>query len=105
MFDVMDLSTLIELTFLPLAFGAYFLYLSGQKASTDLVQNKEFLSFQHKYFLPYFMALFSDWLQGPYVYKLYSYYGFPQEHIAILYVVGFASSVTFGTATGPMADK
>lgn len=101
----LSLTTFIELTFLPLSFCAYFFYISGQKAVTDLVQNKEFSIFQNVYFLPYFMALFSDWLQGPYVYKLYSYYGFPQEHIAVLYVVGFASSVTFGTATGPIADK
>jgi MFS family permease len=51
------------------------------------------------------MALFSDWLQGPFVYKLYSHYGFAQGQIAILYLTGFASSVTFGTATGPLADK
>ncbi|ODM98400.1 Molybdate-anion transporter [Orchesella cincta] len=100
-----DLTTLIETAFIPLSVAAYFLYVSGQKAVTDLVQNKEFLSFQNVYFLPYFMALFSDWLQGPYVYKLYSYYGFPQEQIAVLYVVGFASSVIFGTTTGPLADK
>ncbi len=24
----------------------------------------------------YFLALLGDWLQGPYVYKLYAYYGF-----------------------------
>lgn len=101
----MSLTTLIELTFIPLSLGAYVFYNYGQRASTDLIPNKEFTSFQNVYFVPYFMALFSDWLQGPYVYKLYSYYGFPQEHIAILYVVGFASSVTLGTATGPLADK
>jgi len=51
------------------------------------------------------MALFSDWLQGPYVYKLYAHYGYASNQIAILYVVGFASSVVFGTFTGPLADK
>lgn len=52
----------------------------------------------------YFLALLGDWLQGPYVYKLYDYYGFPESQIAVLYVVGFASSVVFGTTTGPLAD-
>lgn len=51
------------------------------------------------------MALFSDWLQGPYVYKLYSYYGFASSQIAILYVVGFASSGFFGTYAGSFADR
>ena len=62
-------------------------------------------------------------MQGPYVYKLYAYYGFKESQIAVLYVVsalqcppvrmsqimccvqvGFASSVLFGTCTGPLAD-
>jgi MFS family permease len=38
------------------------------------------------------------------VYKLYDYYGFRESQIAVLYVVGFASSVVFGTTTGPLAD-
>ena len=33
---------------------------------------------------------------GPYVYKLYAYYGFKESQIAVLYVAGFASSVLFG---------
>ena len=61
-------------------------------------------SFQKSFFLVYFLALLGDWLQGPYVYKLYAYYGFKESQIAILYVVGFASSVLFGTCTGPLAD-
>lgn len=68
------------------------------------VSNSTFLSFQRSFFLVYFLALLGDWLQGPYVYKLYDYYGFRESQIAVLYVAGFASSVMFGTATGPLAD-
>ncbi len=68
------------------------------------VSNANFLSFQRSFFVIYFLALLGDWLQGPYVYKLYDYYGFREEQIAVLYVTGFASSVLFGTATGPLAD-
>jgi len=68
------------------------------------VSNINFKSFQKSFFLVYFLALLGDWLQGPYVYKLYSYYGFKESEIALLYVVGFASSVVFGTCTGPLAD-
>ncbi|UYV66610.1 MFSD5 [Cordylochernes scorpioides] len=64
-----------------------------------------FLRFQRTYFLVYFLALFADWLQGPYVYKLYSHYGFAESQIASLYVVGFGASVVFGTATGALADR
>ena len=33
-------------------------------------------SFQKNFFLVYFLALLGDWLQGPYVYKLYAFYGY-----------------------------
>jgi MFS family permease len=68
------------------------------------VSNDNFITFQRSFFSVYFLALFGDWLQGPYVYKLYDYYGFKESQIAVLYVAGFASSVVFGTATGPLAD-
>ena len=52
---------------------------------TDLqkksVSNANFVSFQRSFFLVYFMALLGDWLQGPYVYKLYSYYGYPESQV------------------------
>ena len=57
------------------------------------------------YFPAYFAAIFGDWLQGPYVYRLYSEYGFQENQIAILFLTGFGSSFTFGTFTGPLADK
>jgi len=68
------------------------------------VSNINFKSFQKSFFLVYFCALLGDWLQGPYVYKLYAFYGFKESQIAVLYVAGFASSVVFGTCTGPIAD-
>jgi hypothetical protein len=40
-------------------------------------------SFQRSFFLVYFLALLGDWLQGPYVYKLYAYYGFKASQISI----------------------
>jgi MFS family permease len=32
-------------------------------------------------------------------------YGFAEFEISVLYLVGFASSVVFGTFTGPLADN
>lgn len=102
-----ELASFVKFMLFPLLVGAYLFYKSAQQVATDLTlgPNKEFTLLQRKYFAPYFMALFSDWLQGPYVYKLYAYYGYAQDEIAILYITGFAASVTFGTATGPIADK
>lgn len=67
--------------------------------------NPQFLKFQHGYFAVYLTAMFADWLQGPYLYKLYSYYGFEEEQIAVLYVFGFASSVIIGMWAPLAADQ
>lgn len=88
------------------AFCVLLQYWNGNSESKKAsLSNPQFVKFKRSYFLVYFFALFADWLQGPYVYKLYSYYGFAEEQIAVLYVVGFGSSVVFGTFTGALADK
>lgn len=46
-----------------------------------------------------------DWLQGPYVYALYQYYGFERGDIGKLFIAGFGSSMVFGTIVGSLADK
>lgn len=58
-----------------------------------------------KYLAVYITAVFSDWIQGPYVYALYDEYGFSQHEIALLFVAGFASSMVFGTFVGGLADS
>lgn len=97
---------LIYGTFLLLALVAYaarHVANAGDEKKIN-VSNLNFKSFQKSFFLVYFLALLGDWLQGPYVYKLYAFYGFKESQIAVLYVAGFASSVLFGTCTGPLAD-
>lgn len=69
------------------------------------VVNPAFLKFQQSYFHVYFLALFAEWLQSPYVYRLYSHYGFIDTQIAVIYVCGFVSSILFGTASSYLADK
>ncbi|XP_023239933.1 molybdate-anion transporter-like [Centruroides sculpturatus] len=68
-------------------------------------KNDNFVRFQKQYFAAYFPALFGDWLQGPYVYKLYSHYGFAESQIAALYIVGFGTSMLLGTCVGTLADR
>ena len=94
-------------TFALLAFPCVALHFltSRGKAKESSGNNPTFVKFQQQYFLAYFLALSADWLQGPYLYKLYSHYGFLESQIAVLYCCGFASSVIFGTATGLLADR
>lgn len=68
------------------------------------IVNKNFKRLQLKYFIPFFLATFSDWIQGPYVYKVYKDYGYDEKNIAFLYIAGFASSLIFGTIVGSVAD-
>ncbi|XP_033106125.1 molybdate-anion transporter-like [Anneissia japonica] len=98
---------LVYFTFLVLSTLAFGLNVFIKKSKTDeqVGNNPNFVQFQHAYFLPYFLALAADWLQGPYLYKLYSHYGFLESQIAILYVCGFAASVIFGTSTTVLADR
>jgi hypothetical protein len=52
-----------------------------------------------------FVRAAGDWLQGPYVYYLYSQYGFDKGDIGRLFIAGFGSSMLFGTIVGSLADK
>jgi Na+/melibiose symporter-like transporter len=75
---------------------------SGDEGSEDLKMKHMILL--RNYLFVYLFATLSDWLQGPYVYALYSSYGFGQHEIAQLFVAGFGSSMIFGSFIGGMAD-
>ena len=77
----------------------------GDPSTRAVAPNKKFQTFQSNYLFVYMMAMFSDWLQGPYVYELYVSYGFNQQQIAELFVCGFGSSMIVGTFVGGLADK
>ncbi|KAH3885267.1 molybdate-anion transporter-like [Dreissena polymorpha] len=83
------------------------LQIIAQRTRTDpsIGNNPQFLKFQRSYFAVYLLAMFADWLQGPYLYKLYSYYNFEEDQIAILYVFGFASTVIIGMWAPLAADQ
>lgn len=66
--------------------------------------NPSFLRFQLDFYQVYFLALAADWLQAPYLYKLYQHYHFLEGQIAILYVCGLASTVLFGLVASSLVD-
>jgi hypothetical protein len=39
-------------------------------------QNEDFLRFQRLYLVAYCLIMLADWLQGPYLYRLYGHYGY-----------------------------
>lgn len=80
---------------------------SGKESSptTTSTYTPEFRSFQLNYLVIYLLAIAADWLQGPYVYALYTQYGYGKKEIGQLFIAGFGSSAIFGTFIGSIADK
>ena len=75
------------------------------KSMPHASRNEDFYQFQKKYLLVYFLAVFADWLQGPYLYRLYEEYGYLQQQIAALYMVGYVAAMVSGPFLGGLADK
>ncbi|KAL9237444.1 hypothetical protein vseg_011991 [Gypsophila vaccaria] len=76
------------------------------KSNKDRINTpSSFNSFKNNYLLVYSLMMSGDWLQGPYVYYLYSTYGFGKGEIGQLFIAGFGSSMLFGTIVGSLADK
>lgn len=80
-------------------------YRTWRKAGTTVDHSPEFSSFQRSYVLIWLLVTAADWLQGSHVYALYEKYGYHRGSIGLLFVVGFASSMVFGTFVGGLADK
>ncbi|CAA3005034.1 molybdate-anion transporter-like [Olea europaea var. sylvestris] len=88
------------------ALGAVVAALELSKSNKDRVNTSAaFNSFKNNYLLVYSLMMAGDWLQGPYVYYLYTTYGFGKGEIGQLFIAGFGSSMLFGTIVGSLADK
>jgi hypothetical protein len=59
---------------------------------------------RNRYLLAYSLATFGDWIQGGYLYALYAQHGYSMRHIALLFVVGYASAATAGTYSSAVGD-
>ncbi|MFS8013739.1 putative molybdate-anion transporter, MFS transporter superfamily [Helianthus anomalus] len=76
------------------------------KTNKDRITTSQaFTSFKNNYLLVYSLMMAGDWLQGPYVYYLYTTYGYGKGDIGQLFIAGFGSSMLFGTIVGSLADK
>ncbi|CAK0784454.1 hypothetical protein CVIRNUC_007658 [Coccomyxa viridis] len=99
------METFLLLVFAAVAAIAALLELSKRQSSKQETTNRDFIRFRNNYVLVYALMMAGDWLQGPYVYALYQYYGFDRGQIGRLFIGGFASSMVFGTLVGSLADK
>lgn len=69
------LIALVYLFFLLLLGANVFVVVSGKLGITTS-RNADFWKFQTTYLWVYCLIMFADWLQGPYLYRLYEHYGF-----------------------------
>lgn len=99
----------MELTDTQTLFGCLFLFavalkFQGQATTTSQPKSPEFRGFQNNFILVFLIMMCADWMQGPYVYELYSSYGFDKTTIGYLFVAGFGSSGICGPIIGALAD-
>ncbi|KAI8466633.1 MAG: hypothetical protein J3K34DRAFT_387375 [Monoraphidium minutum] len=66
---------------------------------------RAYAKFRNNYLAVFSLMMAGDWLQGPYIYHLYEYYGFSVRDIGRLFIAGFAGSAVFGTVAGALADR
>eukprot|EP01084_Bolivina_argentea_P134059 236534_1 len=64
----------------------------------------QFKHFQTWYITIFILSRLSDWMLGPYVYKLYDSYNYSEFDKAILFVFGYLTSGLFGIFIGSIAD-
>lgn len=58
-----------------------------------------------KYLIVWVFCVAADWLQGPYVYALYSAYGYSEHQIAVLFATGYGASGVCSCGIGSLADR
>ena len=68
-------------------------------------KNPTFIQFLRSYIPFYIIIVLGDWLQGPYLYRLYHYHGFVETQVAIIYVCGMVSSALVFPAKDVIANS
>ena len=58
-------------------------------------KNPVFQQFQRRYVPIYLIAVLGDWLQGPYLYRLYHHHGYIERQVTVIYICGLVSSALF----------
>ena len=65
----------------------------------------KFVGFQRQYLAVMGIVMLADWLQGPYIYDLYTKtHGLTDAQYSSLFLSGFLSSAIFGTPVGVLVD-
>lgn len=80
-------------------------YLKLRISHDQSTKNPTFLAFQWRYIPIYLLAVLGDWLQGPYLYRLYHSYGYIERQVVVIYISGLASGALVSPAKDFFANK
>jgi hypothetical protein len=78
---------------------------SSSSSTSTSDEDATFNKFRLNYITVYLFMMAADWFQGPYMYALYTQYGYAIDKIGRLFILGFASSMISGPIVGAAADK
>ena len=80
-------------------------YLKLRISHDQSTQNPTFLAFQRRYIPIYLLVVLGDWLQGPYLYRLYHSYGYIERQVVVIYISGLASGAVVSPVKDLLANK
>lgn len=75
------------------------------KRADDVGAPSEYREVRASYLIAWSLCVLADWFQGPYLYALYSSYGYSRKEIGHLFMAGFATSGICGMFVGAFADS
>jgi len=83
----------------------YYVRKKAKSVQDKTVVTEDFKRFQRSYVVIFLILTAADWMQGPYLYALYSSYGHSAKSIGRLFILGFGTAALCSTFVGSLADK
>ena len=81
-------------------------YFKLRVVKDESATNPTYTNFALRTYLPlYLCVVLGDWLQGPYLYRLYHWHGFMETQVAVIYVSGMVSSALIFPAKDIIANR
>ncbi|ACO64922.1 major facilitator superfamily [Micromonas commoda] len=68
-------------------------------------QHATFRRLRRRYNVVYTLGTFGDWIQGAYLYALYSEHGYDMASIGYIFVLGYFASASVGTYVSSLGDR
>jgi hypothetical protein len=76
----------------------------SSESSMAAANEANYRRLRNLYLSVYALATFGDWIQGGFLYALYSEYGFSMREVSLIFVAGYASAATVGTYVAALGD-